>query len=61
MVSWMHVICVDCWQDRNGNRQAVTINPPEKKDCCFCGRPTTSGIYIRENPKNLGCTHKGDP
>lgn len=50
MSGWTHPICDDCWDDRNPERLASRVQQGDIEHCCFCGRHTTSGIYIREEP-----------
>jgi len=60
MSNWTHAICVDCWNERNPNRQAVDIidELAERETCCYCGNETTDGIYVRANPSEPKfCNH----
>lgn len=51
-MSWTQPICVTCWNIHNPNRLAHTMAEVcETETCCYCGKPTTSGIYVREDPK----------
>lgn len=54
---WNHSICQSCWDDRNPLRRAVQFVPEigEPKTCCFCGRPTKAGIYVRQDPAEMRC------
>ena len=62
MSSWSHTICDDCWNVRHPNRQAVKgrFYEVEPELCCFCGRPTTSRIYVRHDPAVLECRHNAN-
>jgi hypothetical protein len=31
----------------------VKVTPPEAEVCSYCGTRTISGIYIRDDPKNV--------
>lgn len=46
---WTHSICATCWNKSNPNRQAVVVVPEfaAQETCCFCGQPTSGGIYMR--------------
>ena len=52
MSKFTHNICYDCWNIRNPDRKAIRVSTarmnPDK--CCYCGKDTNSGIYIRDNP-----------
>jgi hypothetical protein len=47
---WNHVICLPCWEKREPNRLPIAITNPHVERCCFCGKLTDSGIYVRESP-----------
>lgn len=57
MVSWTHPICDACWTLRNKGYEPGRLKPEhrEELECCFCGKNTKSGIYIREDPKLIDC------
>jgi hypothetical protein len=55
--AWNHAICSRCWYGRHPNRQPVRVEGAEREKCCFCGHVTTSGIYVRDEPRN--CLTKG--
>ncbi len=51
---WNHSLCDPCWArrciDRGEVREPVRVGPPgeaEPDDCCQCGLPHRSGIYVR--------------
>jgi len=51
-----HAICAPCWNALNPDRPARStfiLGPPEV--CCWCGRDTTHGIYLRADPEFLRC------
>ncbi len=51
---WTHVICVECWLERNSN-DPITVKGGMRELCCYCGRSTNGGIYVRDNPNDLRC------
>jgi hypothetical protein len=55
MSKWTHAICIPCWNEKNPDRDPITLREEEKETCCFCGAPTTAGIYIREDPNKVLC------
>jgi hypothetical protein len=57
-MSWTHPICETCWKERNPNREPVTVKDDEVEKCCYCGKATSAGIYIRENPLNVKFTRE---
>ena len=54
---WTHEMCETCWRERHETSPILrpTDGPPEP--CCFCRRPTRSGIYVRYDPLHLACRH----
>ena len=52
MSQWNHSICPACWRIREPLREPVVVMGEEKVKCCFCGKETAAGIYVREHPKN---------
>jgi hypothetical protein len=50
VVGWTHAICDDCFNHRKPGHHPVRVKDPDREQCCDCGRPTTSGIYIRDDP-----------
>jgi hypothetical protein len=51
IVGWTQAICDDCWLTYYFVRDTpVRMTESEREQCCMCGMPTTSGIYIREDP-----------
>ena len=56
MSSWTHAICSDCWDKREPGRPAPRLGEPGPAEiCCFCGLPTASGIYVRDDPATVKC------
>ena len=55
MSRWTHSICDSCWNIKEPIREPVHIMHGEIEICCFCGKETRSGIYVRYNPEELSC------
>ena len=53
VMGWTHPICDKCWEERNPDRMPYRFKEPKKYKCCYCGKETDSGIFIRENAKNV--------
>lgn len=53
MSQWTHSMCNLCWDKKNPTREPYVIKDRMLENCCFCGEPTRSGIYVRENPATL--------
>jgi hypothetical protein len=57
MSDWNHSMCADCWSKQNQKhvpkRDWEAIRNPEF--CCFCGRETYEGIFVRRDPRELKC------
>jgi hypothetical protein len=49
---WTHNICAACWNAKNPDREAHAAHNMPAEFCCFCGKPTTAGIYLRHDPKD---------
>jgi hypothetical protein len=54
-MSWTHNICLECWSEKNPDRQVVKLIGEETVTCCFCGKDNHDGIFIRHNPNLLIC------
>jgi hypothetical protein len=56
---WTHSICETCWRLRHPDNQPVRIREEYRDEsperCCFCARKHGSGIYVRNDPKELLC------
>lgn len=53
-LSWTQPLCGRCWyerDDREPNRLVGDYRAKEK--CCYCGKPTFSGIYKRVDPATV--------
>jgi hypothetical protein len=57
MSRWIHSICEDCYEEQEPGRKPVRVREPEEETCCFCGKPTTDGIFYRFDPSKLKCEH----
>lgn len=55
MSKWTHVICRECWVAKHPDQDAHRIQGSPVHACCFCGTATSSGIYVREDPKLVNC------
>jgi hypothetical protein len=61
---WTHEQCWDCWFDAHPNGNAADwvvamptrISAPHRTQCCFCGNPNRSGIYVRHDPHDTALT-----
>lgn len=52
--TWTHPQCDCCWAERNpADRIVYRFNDPVVETCAWCGQPTRSGIYVREDPDLL--------
>jgi len=57
---WTHNICWGCWRKRNPGQRPVQVKLLDSMAliCCWCGIPTQSGIYVREDPAVMhNCKH----
>lgn len=59
-----HTICDACWAMRvaaagQPGREPVRakpgVFPQEMPACCYCGQPTSSGIFVRDNDRGPKC------
>lgn len=53
MSAWNHPCCDACWKGREPRRVPVRLSAPNVERCSFCGEPTMSGIYVREDPATV--------
>lgn len=53
---YAHPMCRICWNQRRPNDQPPRTIDPDEDWCCFCGRKTTDGIYVRAK-----ATHETTP
>lgn len=58
-MSWTHAICGPCWNAKpeNATRQTDESGDGPNERCCWCGRFTARGIYLREDPVSLPHCH----
>lgn len=54
---WTHPMCDQCWGERQPGRVPHRLVEDVREDevCCFCGKETRSGIYVREDPALTTC------
>jgi hypothetical protein len=50
MAEWTHQICSICWTRTHADAPSPLEVSAEMGVCCFCGRLTNSGIFVRESP-----------
>jgi hypothetical protein len=51
--NWIHAVCPSCsWAERIGVRVGVIA---EQEVCCFCGRDTLAGFYVKRDPSKTPC------
>ncbi len=60
--SWDHLMCAACWNADEGNIASGVNNAleganSEAEPCCYCGKDTTSGIWVRHDPAKISCRH----
>ena len=60
MSQWNHPMCDWCWYRDYGERVPVRLKEPDKEVCCWCGRRTSSGIYVRADPVGVAKHHPHD-
>ena len=53
MSNWTHNICDDCWDKLNPDRLSSRVNEGYTEHCCWCGKFTNSGIYLRHDPLDV--------
>lgn len=51
---WTHCICSDCWGTIRRGETPTRVRTPPAEACCWCGRTTRSGIYLRAEAGRLG-------
>jgi hypothetical protein len=53
MPSWTHPICLACYAQKEPGCSPVRLHREfaDEERCCFCGQPTTDGIYYRADPR----------
>ncbi len=61
MSRWTHAICAKCWAERNPEQplRSEDAGQGPLEVCCFCGRSTDDGIYLRADPSEPKfCEHR---
>lgn len=53
--SWTQGCCGACWIERYPGLKPTPLLPEhrEEETCCFCGKATMSGIYVRVDPAKV--------
>ena len=53
--SWTQPACADCYLREFGREPRRLVQEARSKEtCCYCGRQTLSGIYVRVDPLKAG-------
>jgi hypothetical protein len=58
----IHACCGECWFTKHATKAAEgppTRVPNDVSTCCWCGKKTVAGIYLRGDPKVVPCGGKG--
>jgi hypothetical protein len=57
---WTHNICETCWHAISPDREPCALKSEYAKEetCCWCGKTTKSGIYVRADPQSVKCQGK---
>lgn len=55
MSEFTHHFCDPCWRVTHGQRIPYRVIDAADDVCCYCGRESSSGIYVREDPSLLPC------
>jgi len=50
MNDWTQPCCDKCWDTFYENLEPLRMEEIKLEHCCFCGRDTYSGIYVRIDP-----------
>lgn len=58
MSKWTHSICTFCWNRQNPHRTIEESTAGESEICCWCFVRHSSGIYLRDDPKETPCRGK---
>lgn len=59
--SWNHSMCYDCWRRERGLDIPVRVKEHDPEICCFCGRWTIEGIFVRKDPAKMTCGCQKEP
>jgi len=57
-MSWNQPLCDNCWNAEQPNRKPFRLIAPDPEQCSNCGESTTSGIWVRLDPKSCKFPHK---
>ncbi len=61
MSRFTHSVCAQCWTERHPDRPARGgEGNGDDISCCYCGRLTSDGIYVRDEPMNTSCDSAND-
>lgn len=65
MSRWTHNACYDCYGKKYPKRTPHRLKPEEGQSlpmeaCCYCGKETPDGIYVRDDPETTPCKGKGE-
>lgn len=52
-LGWTQPACAGCFARHNPGRHPLLFTDPDNETCCYCGTPTTSGIYVRVDPTTV--------
>lgn len=57
MPRWLnHTLCRTCWDDTHpASQQLYQVRDAESEPCCRCGKPTSAGIYVRQQADAFPC------
>lgn len=61
-MNWNQPVCDDDWEQRNPGREPYRFSEEvrELEVCCYCGKTTRSGIYVRIHPSEVPYPAKDD-
>lgn len=48
---WRQPVCDDCWRMVEGEKAPMRLVDPPQETCALCGSSTSSGVYIRLDPR----------
>jgi hypothetical protein len=51
--SFTQPVCDVCWITDYPDKEPMRLREAEPEQCCKCGEPTRSGIYIRVDPAKV--------
>jgi hypothetical protein len=53
--NWIHAVCPTCWLNTWAGRLPARLGDEEPELCCFCGRDTSAGLYVKRDPSKTPC------